>query len=61
MPLFVFFTVKKNYLNKSFLRPTNAQLNCSKTLKFTLEFTIYAPTYFGLTKQSSGSLHSVLR
>jgi hypothetical protein len=35
---------------KSFICPTNAQLNCFKILKFTLRFTINAPTCFGLTK-----------
>jgi len=42
-------------LFKLFIRPTNAQLNCFKILKFTLRFTINAPTCFGLTKPSSGS------
>jgi hypothetical protein len=37
---------------KSFISPTNAQLNCFKMLKFTLRFTINAPTCFGLTKPS---------
>jgi len=46
---------------KSFVCPTNAQLNCFKMLKFTLRFTMNAPTCFGLTKPSSGSLQSVLR
>jgi hypothetical protein len=46
---------------KSFIRPTNAQLNCFKILKFTLKFTINAPTCFSLTKPLSGSLQSVLR
>ena len=32
-----------------------------KMLKFTLRYTINAPTRFGLTKPSSGSLQSVLR
>jgi hypothetical protein len=45
---------------QSFIRPTNAQLNYFKILKFT-RFTINAPTFFGLTKPSSGSLQSVLR
>ena len=35
---------------KSFICPTNAQLNCFKILKFTLRFTINALTCFGLTK-----------
>jgi len=42
--------------SKSFIRPTNAQLNCFKILKFTLKFTINARTCFGLTKPSSGRL-----
>jgi hypothetical protein len=46
---------------ESFIRPTNAQLNCFKILKFTPKFTINASTCFGLTKSSSGSLQSVLR
>ena len=46
---------------KSFICPTNAHLNCIKTLKFTLKITINAPTYFGLTKPPSGNLRSVLR
>jgi hypothetical protein len=46
---------------KSFICPTNAQLNWFKVLKFTLRFTINALTCFGLTKPSSGSLQSVLR
>jgi hypothetical protein len=46
---------------KSFIRQTIAQLNYFKILKFTLRFTINAPTCFGLTKQSSGNLQSVLR
>ena len=39
-----------------FIRPTIAQLNCFKIFKFTLKFTINAPTCFGLTKPSSGRL-----
>jgi len=35
---------------KSFISPTNTQLNCFKILKFTLRFTINAATCFGLTK-----------
>jgi hypothetical protein len=46
---------------KSYICPINAQLNCFKMLKFTLRFTINAPTCLGLTKPSSGSLQSVLR
>jgi len=46
---------------KSFICPTNAQLNCFKMLKFTVRFTINAPTCFCLTEPSSGSLQSVLR
>ena len=46
---------------QSFISPTNAQPICFKILKFTLKYTINAPTCFGLTKPSSGSLHSVLR
>jgi hypothetical protein len=46
---------------QSFIYPTNAHLNCFKMLKFTLKITINAPTCFGLTKPSSGSLQSVLR
>jgi len=38
-----------------------AQSICFKVLKFTLKFTINAPTCFDLTKPSSGSLQSVLR
>ena len=45
----------------SFISPTNAQLICFKILKFTLKYTINAPTCFGLTKPSSGSLQFVLR
>jgi hypothetical protein len=41
---------------KSLIRPTNAQLNCFKILKFTLKFTINAPTCLGSTKPSPGSL-----
>ena len=52
--------VTYTHLNKSFISPTNAQLNCFKILKFTLKFTINAPTCFGLIKPSSGSLQSVL-
>jgi len=50
-----------NYVIKAFISPTNAQLNCFKILKFTVRFTINAPTCFGLTKPSSGSLQYVLR
>jgi hypothetical protein len=46
---------------QSFISLTNAQLICFKILKFTLKYTINAPTCFGLTKPSSGSLQSVLR
>jgi hypothetical protein len=46
---------------KSFICPTNAHLNCFKILKFTLKITINAPTCFGLTTPSSGSLQCVLR
>jgi hypothetical protein len=46
---------------QSFINPTNAQLICYKILKFTLKYTTNAPTCFGLTKPSSGSLQSVLR
>jgi len=56
------FTVRNSDIrNKSFISPTNAQLNCFKILKFTLKFTINAPSCFGLAKPSSGSLQSVLR
>jgi len=44
---------------ESFIRPTNAQLNFFKILKFTLRFIINAPTCFSLTKPSSGNLQSV--
>ena len=37
---------------KSFICPTNAQLNCFKMLKFTIRFAINAPTWFGLTRLS---------
>jgi hypothetical protein len=53
----------KSLLNKffkSFIHPTNAQLNFFKMLKFTLRFIINAPTCFSLTKPSSGSLQSEL-
>jgi len=50
-----------NILILSFISPTNAQLICFKVLKFTLKYTIDAPTCFGLTKPSSGSLQPVLR
>ena len=46
---------------KSFISPTNAQPICFKILKFTLKYTINAPTGFRLTKPSSGRLQSVLR
>jgi len=46
---------------QAFISPTNAQQICLKILKFTLKYTINAPTYFGLTKPPSGSLQSVLR
>jgi len=46
---------------QSFISPTDAQPICFKILKFTLKYTINAPTCFGLTKPSSGSLQSVLR
>jgi len=42
---------------QSSISPTNAQLICFKILTFTLKYTINAPTCFGLTKSSSGSLH----
>ena len=46
---------------KSFICPTNAQLNCFKMLKLTVRFVINAPTCFGLKKKPlSGSLQSVL-
>ena len=57
---YVLLTNKRERL-KSFICPTNAQLNCFKMLKFTLRFTINASTCFGLTKPSSGNLQSVLR
>jgi hypothetical protein len=43
---------------QSFISPTNAQSFCFKILKFTLKYTINAPTCFGLTKPSSASLQS---
>jgi hypothetical protein len=46
---------------QSFISPTNGQLFCFKILKFTLKYTINAPTCFILTKPSSGTLQSVLR
>jgi len=52
---------KSKNVFKSYICPTNAHLNCFKMLKFTLKFTINAPTCFGLTKSSSGSLRCVLR
>jgi len=45
---------------KSFICPTNAQLNCFKMLNFTLKNTVNAPTCFGLTETSTGSLRRVL-
>jgi hypothetical protein len=45
---------------KSFICPSNVQLNCFKMLKSTLRFTVNAPTCFGLTKPSSVSLQSEL-
>jgi hypothetical protein len=48
-------------VTQSFISPTNEQTICFKILKFTLKYTINAPTCFGLTKPSSGSLQSVLR
>ena len=39
---------------QSFISPTNAKLICFKILKYTIN----APTRFGLTKPSSGSLQS---
>ena len=45
---------------QSFIIPTIAQPVCFKILKFTLKYTINAPTCFGLSKPSSGSLQSVL-
>jgi hypothetical protein len=53
-------TVHSNVI-QSFSSPTNAQPVCFKILQFTLKYTINAPTCFGLTKPSSGSLQSVLR
>jgi hypothetical protein len=47
--------------NSIFISPTNAQPICFKILKFTLKYTVNSPTYFGLTKPSSGNLQSVLR
>ena len=44
---------------KSFIRPTNAQLNCFKMIKFTLRFTVNARTCLGLTKPSSRSCASL--
>jgi hypothetical protein len=41
---------------QSFISLNNAQLICFKILKFTLKYTINAPTCFGLTKPLSGSL-----
>jgi len=35
---------------QSFISPTNAQLICVKILKFTLKYTINAPTCSDLTK-----------
>jgi len=61
--LFIYFyncTVHFDVI-KSLICPTNAHLNSFKMLKFTLKFTINAPTCFGLTKPSSGSLRCVLR
>jgi len=46
---------------QSFISPTNAQPICFKILRFTLKYTINAPTCYGLTKPSSGSLQYVLR
>jgi len=46
---------------RSFINPTNAQLICFKILKFALKYITIAPTCFGLTKPSLGSLQSVLR
>ena len=43
------------------ISPTNSQPICFKILKFTLKYTINAPTCFGLTKPSSGRLQSLLR
>ena len=60
---YFFFTVVPCILMLSsfFISPTNAQPICFKILKFILKYTINAPTCFGLTKPSSGSLQSVLR
>jgi len=46
---------------QSFISPTNEQPVCFKILKYTLKYTMNAPTCFGLTKPSSGSLRCVLR
>jgi hypothetical protein len=47
--------MSQTILCNPFIYPTNSQLNCFKILKFTLIYTINAPTCFGLTKQSSGA------
>jgi hypothetical protein len=47
-----FYTVK---LYKLFICPTNTQFNYIKILKFTLRFTINAPTCFGLNKHNQGA------
>jgi hypothetical protein len=59
--MFVAYIEKKAKMIESFIRATNARLHCFKILKFTLNYTINAPTCFGLTKTSSGSLQSVHR
>ena len=57
---FFFYTCAVHFdAIKSFICPNNARLNCFKMLKFTLKITINAPTRFGLTKPSSGSLQCV--
>jgi len=48
-------------VTKAFICPTNVHVNWFKLLKFVLKITINAPTCFGLTKPSSGSLRCVLR
>ena len=45
---------------QSSISPINAQPICFKILKFTLKYIKNAPTCFGLTEPSSGSLQSVL-
>jgi hypothetical protein len=58
---FINLKVSPQCFIQAFISPTNAQLTCIKILKFALKYTINAPTSFGLTKPSSGSLQSVLR